>query len=80
MIKMAFVEMGTVSSSLVRMVFGRFMTRKTEPLFTRETHRQVAQGPRDTSPIRTAPLNSAEAAEQQDLRSIRDALLAAQRD
>ena len=78
---MAFVEMGPVSNSLIGMVTKRFKSRKVEPLFARTRAEGQSQAPAvDNTPIRTAPLNRAEMAEQDTMRALRDAIHSAPRD
>lgn len=76
---MAFVEMGPVSNSLMRLVMNRFKPQKGEPLFTRDTPRLVGVGG-PSAPIETTPLNRSEAQERDTLRSLRDALHSQPRD
>lgn len=77
---MAFVEMGPVSNSLMRLVSKRFKPENGTPLYTRDTPRMATAGGGVTTPINTAPLNMGEVEERDTLRSLRDALHSGDRD
>ena len=74
---MAFVEMGPVTNTLMRMVTKNVKANKVAPLFTRDTPRNAFAGVK--APIETAPLNATEAQERDTLRGLRDAIHADKR-
>lgn len=73
---MAFVEMGPVTNSLMRLVTKKKKSETVEPLFRRDVPRPVGA---DCAPIETAPLNMTEAQERDTLRGLRNAIHADKR-
>ncbi len=69
---MAFLEVGSVGSSLLRIITGE--KKRTDPLFTRDEPRAARTADAVSTPIRTAPLNIQESEEQDALRSLRTAI------
>ena len=75
MITMSVVELGPVSSAVVRMVNNPGKSAKSRPLFERRKARSKGAVVPNT-PITTRPLNNNEVKERDDLMSLRSALCA----
>lgn len=74
---MAFVEMGPLSNRLMKVVKDGLTSKKAAPLFHLDEPQFATDA--DRRPIETEPLNVSESCEQDELRSLRDAIHAERR-
>lgn len=74
---MAFVEMGSLSNRLMKVVKDGLKPKKADPLFELDAPQFATDA--DRRPIETEPLNAYESSERDELRSLRDAIHAERR-